>query len=237
MKRLFKILAIVLLVVIVGGAIAVFALSEDVPVGASQDEARAMAEKMQKAINIDAWNSLRYVSWDFAGRNQYIWDKFENTAQVTTGEAIVMLNLLSKEGTATVNGQKKEGEEKDALLRKAWANFCNDSFWLNAPAKIFDEGAELSLVTQEDGSEGLKVTYTSGGVTPGDTYVWTLDDQGLPTSYKMWTQILPIGGLELSWEDYQTLPGGALVASKHVSPAFTLLITDIKGGMTLEEVQ
>ena len=29
------------------------------------------------------------------------------------------------------------------------------------------------------------VTYTKGGTTPGDTYVWLFDEKGNPKSFKM----------------------------------------------------
>jgi len=237
MKRLFKFLLFFLILIAAALAIAVITLSEDEPQGSNPEKAELMAERMLEAIDADAWNELRYVSWVFRGANHYLWDKHNNTVKVNWGETEVHLNIGTKDGEATVKGVQLSGEENKEAVEKAWANFCNDSFWLNAPSKIMDAGTELTVVSQEDGSEGLKVKYTNGGVTPGDSYVWTLNDDGLPISYKMWTQILPIGGLEFTWEDYQTLPGGTLVATKHGSPSFTLMITDIKGGMSLEDMR
>jgi hypothetical protein len=49
-----------------------------------------------------------------------------------------------------------------------------------------DEGTTRSLVKNEDKTNGLLVSYASGGVTPGDAYLWKLDANGLPQSYKMW---------------------------------------------------
>ena len=46
------------------------------------------------------------------------------------------------------------------------------------------------------------VTYTKGGTTPGDTYVWLFDEKGNPKSFKMWVDLIPIGGLEASWNDW-----------------------------------
>ena len=82
------------------------------------------------------------------------------------------------------------------LIEKAVKYFNNDSFWLLAPYKIFDKGTKRSLVTLDDGHEGLLVTYTTGGTTPGDSYLWHLDSTGKPVSFQMWVSSLPIDGLE-----------------------------------------
>ncbi len=55
---------------------------------------------------------------------------------------------------------------------------------------------ERRLVKTKTNKDALLVTYTSGGTTPGDSYLWHLDASGKPESYQMWVSILPIGGLE-----------------------------------------
>ena len=92
-----------------------------------------------------------------------------------------------------------------------------------------DPGVNRSIVEAENGSRALKLEYSSGGVTPGDIYVWLLDDNYMPKSYKMWVSIIPVGGLEFTWEDWIELPGGALIATKHQSKGLTLELTNIKG--------
>ena len=102
------------------------------------------------------------------------------------------------------------------MVKTAIDFFNNDSFWLAAPFKAFDPGTERSIVNLKDGRKGLMVTYTSGGTTPGDTYVWILDENDRPTAIKMWVQILPLGGMEFTWENILTLPSGALIAQDHL---------------------
>jgi hypothetical protein len=83
------------------------------------------------------------------------------------------------------------------------------------------------LVTTEDGRQGLMVTYTSGGVTPGDTYLWLLNKDYMPTGWKMWVRIVPIGGVEVSWENWTQLRGGVWLSTKKAAGPFELNITDL----------
>jgi hypothetical protein len=73
------------------------------------------------------------------------------------------------------------------------------------------------------------VTYTSGGSTPGDSYLWLLDNNFKPKAFKMWTSILPIDGIESSWTDWITTESGAQLPTFHKFLVFGLEITDIKG--------
>ena len=57
--------------------------------------------------------------------------------------------------------------------------------------QTFEPGICRSIVTI-DGKEALKVHYTIGGTTPGDSYIWMLDDQYMPTSYKMYVPSMNI---------------------------------------------
>ncbi|MEO1268735.1 MAG: hypothetical protein AAFX99_11600, partial [Myxococcota bacterium] len=84
---------------------------------------------------------------------------------------------------------------------------------------------------------GLLVAFSEGGVTPGDSYLWLLDDNGRPTAWRMWVNIIPIPGVEISWEGWQQLSTGAWVASLHHSAIATLPLEAIKGTATLAELE
>ena len=116
-----------------------------------------------------------------------------------------------------------------ALIEKAITYFNNDSFWLVAPYKVFDAGVERRLVKTQNNKDALLVTYTTGGSTPGDSYLWLLDDNGKPTAFKMWTSILPIQGLEASWSDWTITESGAQLPSFHKLLILGLEIDDVKG--------
>ncbi len=236
MKLLLKILGgLFLLLVIAAIAIRLF-VHEAEPVSTPSSAADVLTEKMFKAIDKPAWDSTAIISWNFGGRNKHLWDKTRHLGQVEWGSNKVLLNIQDITGKAFENGTEVTGEAAQALIKTAWDHFNNDSFWLNAPAKAMDGGTVRSIVKLGDGREGLKVQYTSGGTTPGDSYVWILDESGLPTSYKMWVKVIPVGGLEFGWSDYTTLYSGAKISQMHKSNIFDLPITEIKAGKTFADV-
>lgn len=200
---MIKKIGIALLTIIVGFAVTLWVVSEPRPEGTPGPQADALARKMQAAINQPAYDSVKVLKWNFKGLHQYVWDKSNDQVEVTWGETKVALDLSTKSGVVYQNGVAKtdEGEVKTAL-----SYFYNDSFWLVAPYKLFDDGVARSIVNTEEG-EALMVYYSTGGVTPGDAYLWFLDDNGFPYKYKMWVNIIPVGGLEFTWEQWEQYEG------------------------------
>ena len=207
--------------------------SNPLPTGPTGESADALAREMMAAVDVDAWAATGAVAWDFAGRQQHLWDRQRQLARVRWAEHKVLLDLTSREGRAWTDGAEVTEADRDALLDAAWAHWCNDSFWLNPVAKLFDDGVERRRIEVE-GGRGLLVTYSSGGVTPGDSYLWIVGDDGLPTAWRMWTQILPIDGLEASWEDWTRLDTGARIALRHRIAIVDLELSNVRAAATLD---
>jgi hypothetical protein len=129
-----------------------------------------------------------------------------------------------------VNGEKQK--DPSDLIQKSWEFWCNDMYWLVAPFKIRDPGTTLSLTPDKK----LVVTYESGGVTPGDSYVWTLDASYVPQSYEMYVKIIPVKGLSATLENWISLPTGTKLASTHNIAGSELSLSPIKGGMNLADI-
>lgn len=234
MLKFLKWVGIALGVIVVAIGVFILVNNESRPEGKECSEADDLARKMLTAINYEAWDTTRFVQWDFGGRHQFFWDKQQHNVEVVWNDYRVLLHTKSLTGKAWKNEVPQTGKKQEKLIQKAWALFSNDSFWLNAPAKAFDPGTVRKLVTLENNEQALLVEYTSGGVTPGDSYLWIFDEQGLPKRWKMWVKIIPIGGLAASWENWQTLSTGAKVATTHQMGFYTLELTDIKAGQNLE---
>mgnify|MGYP003624313675 FL=1 len=189
--------------------------NESLPQGTDGPEADNLALEMMESLNKSAWDTTSEVSWTFKGIHHYEWNRTENSVLVKWDENEVLLNTINQTGVV-IHPEKIREEGKEKLIKQAFGYFNNDSFWLCAPFKAFDPGTERSLIIFKDGREGLKITYTSGGSTPGDSYVWILDDNHKPKSVKMWVSILPLGGMEFTWENYLTLKSGAMIAQDHI---------------------
>ena len=197
-------------------ALAVYAfVHEPRPTGTPGPAAEALADRLLAAVDAAAWDTTAYVAWDFDGRQRYRWRRDVDSVEVRWGDVAVDLDTETVTGTARRGGELLTGDEAREAVERAWAHFCNDSFWLAAPFKVRDPGTARAVVALEGGGEGLLVTYASGGVTPGDAYLWELGPDGLPAAYRMWTSLIPVGGVRATWEDYRALPSGARVATAH----------------------
>lgn len=212
-------------------------IHEPLPEGRSGPEADALALRLEKAVNIEAWRDTGAVQWTFAGRHEHLWDRDRKVARVRSGDTTALLRLDEQTGRAYRDGREVQGDDAREIVARAYADWVNDSFWLNPLAMFRGDGVRRELVYLEEGGEGLLISFSSGGLTPGDSYLWLADEGGLPRAWRMWVSIIPIGGVETSWEGWQTLTTEARIATTHVGPlGITIELTDVAGARTLEEL-
>ncbi|WP_242206211.1 hypothetical protein [Aestuariivivens insulae] len=205
-----------------------FKYNETLPSGISGQQADELAKKMLEALDNEAYKNTDYIEWTFKKRRHYKWYKSKNTCDVLWKDFRVNLNLLDFNAhKAYVHGFIIDGDMAKDLIEKATKYYNNDSFWLIAPYKVFDEGVKRQLVKYKS-KDALLVTYTKGGTTPGDSYLWLLDDTYKPKAFKMWTSLLPIDGLEASWNDWTLTESGAQLPTFHKFLVFGLEISNIK---------
>ncbi len=239
MRRLLRFLAAVLALVVVGLATAGVALNAPRPELVAEADAEALADRMLQAVDAEAWARTGAVTWVFAGRNQHLWDRARGLARVSWGDTVVLVDLGKQVGRATRGGEPVEGRAGERLVAKAYAAWVNDSFWLNPVVKCRDEGtsrAVARLEGEDAGRQGLLVSYASGGLTPGDAYLWLLGPDGTPEAWRMWVSVIPIGGVRASWEGWTTLSTGARVSTLHRLGPMSLEITELAGAETLSSL-
>jgi hypothetical protein len=227
MKKLFKFIGIILVLLFVVIGVYYFVNNEPLPEGKKGIEADALAIKMFNAMNHEAFENTEVLEWNLRGEHFYKWHKKEGFVIISWKNNKVFLNTSQpNKSEVFVVDEKVENEE---ILKQAQDFFNNDSFWLIAPYKIFDSGTQRSIVKHE-GKDALLITYTSGGSTPGDSYLWVLDEKYIPTSFKMWTKIIPIGGVSATWADWKETKTGIKLPTKHTLSLFGLEINmgDVK---------
>lgn len=203
--------------------------------GANQPEnADEVADAIQKAISKQDWDQTKWVHWIFPGPREHLWDRKRNFTEVKWGDYRAVINVNTQDGRIYQNDQQIDGPERDSLMQKAWSAHINDAFWLNGPANLFDDGTERSLV-ERDGKTCLKVEYTTGGVTPGDHYIWHYDENYLPTEWEMYVSVIPTPGVVSTWEKWITLGSGAKIATIHRTGDRVMEMKELKSGDSYQD--
>ncbi len=231
LKKLLRILGIIVLVIVIAFGVIYAIYNEPLPEGRSGPEADALAQKMLTSLNYKQYQNTRFIEWTFRnGSHLYKWDRQLRKAEVQWDAYRVELDLINTDSSIGYkNGERLNANENMDVVEQAIEMFNNDSFWLVAPYKVFDEGTQRQIVTLEDGSEGLLVTFGSGGTTPGDSYLWILQPSGFPKSFKMWVKIIPIGGVEATWDEWLVTDSGAFLPKSHEMGPLELSMGDVRG--------
>ncbi len=203
----------------------------------SGPDAEALAHQMVRAVDGEAWNRTGAVRWRVQGR-AHLWDRQRGLARVDWRGNRVLLDVNTQKGRAWRKGvELADGPEKQKLLHTAYALWINDSFWLNPVVKAFDDGTSRALGTI-GGQRALLVSYASGGLTPGDRYLWILGADARPVAWRIWVKIVPIGGLQFTWEGWTRLATGAWVATSHkVLGLDAVHLVDVAAGATLHDLE
>lgn len=188
-RKILRFLVFFLIIILGLIGVAYVIIDKPLPSGTLGQDAEELADEMLTALNKTGFDSLTYVEFTFRNTNNYKWDKANNSVVVTWDEEEVYLDM------------NRSMESYNLLEFAAYQKFINDSFWLMAPFKVRDAGVIRSTLVVENG-RGLLVTYSSGGLTPGDSYLWIIDDKGFPVAWRLWTSNIPIGGLEFSWSGW-----------------------------------
>ena len=223
MKMHLKNILLIILISFIALAGWVFSLFHSIPEGRTGPEAEEIAERMLDAVKYDQYKKIESINWTFRGRNHHAWNKKNQTDKVSWESFEVWLDFKSNKHIVKKGGQEIPNDE---LIEQAIAHFYNDSFWLVAPFKIMDKGTKRKLVDLE-ANTGLLVSYESGGVTPGDCYLWLLDENYRPVAWRLWTSNVPIKGMEFEWADWQQ-HFGAWFAPTHSGPgALSIDITNL----------
>jgi hypothetical protein len=196
-------------------------------------DADALARRMIASVDGDAWNRTMALRWTFADGSRHLWDRSRGFERYERGDLRVLLDLTTRRGRAWRGGRALSGDEQRDALELAWRRWINDSFWLNPVVKAFDDGVTRSVARDDNGREALLLSYASGGVTPGDRYLWILDANARPTAWRMWVKIIPVGGIEASWGGWRQLATGAWVSTRHRLGPREMELRDVAGAASL----
>ena len=213
-----------LVVISLGLVLVIQWLSKPLPESITGPEADGLARDVQEALNITSYKALNEIQFSFRDHH-YLWNKAEERVLVSWEDYQVDLILSEIENSKVIQGGKDSN--RSDLIEKAKAYFYNDSYWLVAPFKFFDPGVIRSLVATDNGSKALLITHTSGGVTPGDSYLWYFDENLIPTHFELWVSIIPIKGVSATWSSWVSKQD-VLFSTFHKLGPLEITIGDLK---------
>ncbi len=227
LKKAFRWLLVGIIAIAAGLFLVGCWLHESRPGGMAGQRAEQMAHDMMQAAGAEAWKTTGAVRFNFAGKHKHVWDRLNKRAAVEWDDCRALLSLETKEGRVWCEGKEVRAvEEIKEHLADAYSYWVNDAFWFAAPFKAFDGGTARRIVQDGEGTQ-LLVSYGSGGLTPGDAYLWTIGKSGRPSAWNMWVSIIPIGGVRASWEGWIRTETAVWISTRHAIGPLTLRLENV----------
>ncbi len=149
---------------------------------AAEDRGRAIAEEVMQAMGgRQAYESTRYLGWDFFGRRHHLWDKWTGDLRTEfvddEGRSVVIcMNLGRAEGRVWVAGEEvRDPSQLGVWIARGRSFWINDSYWLVMPYKLQDPGVTLRYEGEAEMLDGrvadrLTMTFSDVGETPENKY-------------------------------------------------------------------
>ncbi|MDZ7647645.1 MAG: DUF6503 family protein [Cytophagales bacterium] len=191
MKTLLSLILLAIIIVSCAPKEADKTLAEQNPACEGFDEIGSDPAAIQLADSImhamggrENWDKTRFISWNFFGRRDLIWNK--QTGQVRIESApdstTYLVNINTGEGKVRIKGTSiTEPDSLKKLLDKAKAIWINDSYWLVMPFKLKDSGVTIKYMGEDTLARGrynsLQLTFSAVGVTPQNKYKLYVDKQ------------------------------------------------------------
>jgi len=196
----------------------------------------AVADRVMQALGGEAaWNATRFLRFDFAVdkggktlmRRAHTWDKWTGRYRVegkddNGRDVVIVMNVNTKDGSATVAGAPLAGEELKKTLETGYAWWVNDTYWLLMPYKMRDHGVVLTYDGQEKkGAEAwdkVQLSFEGVGLTPKDRYwVWVNTKTGLVDRWAFVLKGEKVAPAPFDWKGWKAY-GRIQLADDRVSP-------------------
>lgn len=160
-----------------------------------------------------AYDKTRYISWDFFGSRNLVWDKAKGRVRIDNlkENTVMILNINEKKGKVLKKGLEITNPDSvSKYLEDARKTWINDSYWLVMPFKLSDEGVTTKYLGKsktEDGksAEILELTFEKVGVTPNNKYHIFFDEEtGLVSQWSYFANFSDEKPrFTMPWKDYQ----------------------------------
>lgn len=140
----------------------------------------------------EVWTRVPYLRFDFGSGvdtaatrpapRRHLWNRTTGDYRLETprGDTLytALFNVGTRAGQVYRDGTPLDSTENAAWLERAYQAFINDTYWLLAPTKLFDEGVTRAYVADSSTAERdvITVSFEGVGLTPGDRY-WLYADR------------------------------------------------------------
>jgi len=191
--------------------------------GNSDPKAIEIADKVMEAMGgQEAWDSLRYISWNFFGVRDLVWDKQTGRVRIDfpRDSSIFLVNINTMEGKVIRNnGMVTDSLEKE--LQNAKSIWINDSYWLVMPFKLKDPGVTLTyareyIIPSGEEYDVLALNFDGVGDTPDNKYEVFVDRSD--NLIKQWSYFKEAkqdsSSATWPWNNYQEYQGALLSADR-----------------------
>ncbi len=215
---------------------AILSMQPSVDPSDSDPKAMVIADAAMEAMGgKNAWESTRYISWNFFGARMLLWDKYTGNVRIEylKKPLILVVNLNDSASKVWINGiAQTEPDTLKKYLRIGREAWINDSYWLLMPFKLRDPGVTLKYLessTTEDGQAAdlLQLTFKGVGVTPDNKYhVWVNKQSHLVTQWAYFEKFSdPKPAFTTPWADYKKY--GNIMLSSSRGPRRVLIPIEV----------
>lgn len=212
------------------GAIILLNFSMSAPAQPTADD---LARRAIDMLGGAEWEKARYFTFAFNVEREgkivasyaHRWDRHTGDYRVSGkdpqgNDFVVVMNVNTKNGRGWRNGE--EVTDAAEMLRRGYARFINDTYWLLMPLKAMDPGVHRESAGEKTDACGrkydvVKLSFDPGvGLTPADVYwMWVNRDTGLVDEWHMKLQSSkpedPPG--EVVFHDWRRF-GGLLISTR-----------------------
>ncbi len=134
----------------------------------------------------DAWESTRFVHWNYFGQRRHWWDRETGDVRIEVDDVVFLMNVRNGRGRVFRAGEEiTDVGRLEILLSQCKEMWANDSYWMFMPFQLLDPGVVLRLAGTSELADGriadvLEVTFEGVGHRPRARYlVHVARDTGL----------------------------------------------------------
>lgn len=148
-----------------------------------------LADKVMNAMGgRDAWDSTRFITWNFFRARKHFWDKESGDIRIENqkDDRVVLMNINDMTGKVFMDGaEMTQSDSVEKYLEWGKRVWINDSYWLAMPFKLKDSGVTLvylgdSQTLDGESSQKIRMTFNDVGVTPENAFeVWVSNETEL----------------------------------------------------------